>query len=135
MSRVVLDTNVVISALLVPSGTQASVLLLALRGDFRLYLSEPVFNEYKEVLYRPRFELPVREIQTALRDIRKIARFVQPVRTLSVSPHESDNRLLECAEAARADYLVTGNARHFPPVYKMTKVVTGRRFLDRIAAN
>jgi len=47
--------------------------------------------------------------------------------TEAVSPHESDNRFLECAEA---DYLVTGNTKHFPQGHKKTKVVTGRRFLD-----
>lgn len=57
MNRVVLDTNVVVSAMLVPSGTQASVLLLAFRGHVKLYISEPVFSEYNEVLRRPRFKL------------------------------------------------------------------------------
>jgi predicted nucleic acid-binding protein len=39
---------------------------------------------------------------------------------------------LECAEAARADYLVTGNARHFPKSFKSTIVVTPKQFMDRI---
>jgi putative PIN family toxin of toxin-antitoxin system len=132
MIRVVLDTNVVVSALLVPAGTQASVLLLAFGGDVSLYLSEPVFSEYSEVLRRPRFKLDPRHVQAVLRDIRAVARFVQPPGKLSVSSDEPDNRLLECAEAAKANYLVTGNVRHFPAVYKETKIVTGRRFLDII---
>ena len=40
------------------------------------------------------------------------------------------NRFLECAEAAEADYLVTGNTRHFPQSYKTAQIVTGRRLLD-----
>jgi len=55
---------------------------------------------------------------------------VIPRAKLTVSPDESDNRFLECAEAARADYLVTGNTKHFPARYKTTAVVTGRHFLD-----
>jgi predicted nucleic acid-binding protein len=51
-------------------------------------------------------------------------------KTLSISPHESDNRILECAEAARADYLVTGNTKHFPDRHKTTMIVSGRQFLD-----
>jgi putative PIN family toxin of toxin-antitoxin system len=133
MIRVVLDTNVVVSALLVPTGTQASVLLLAFAGDVSLYLSEPVFSEYSEVLRRPRFKLDPHQIQAVLRDIRAIAHFVRPPGKLSVSSDEPDNRLLECAEVARADYLITGNLRHFPAVYKWTKAVTGRRFLDILA--
>jgi putative PIN family toxin of toxin-antitoxin system len=130
MNRVVLDTNVIVSALLVPSGTQASVLLLAFRGHMKLYISEPVFSEYQEVLRRPRFKLHPRQVQAVLRQIGKVASVVRPYAKLSVSPDESDNRLLECAEAAKAHYLVTGNLRHFPPVHKATKIVTGRRFLD-----
>jgi putative PIN family toxin of toxin-antitoxin system len=133
MNRVVLDTNVVVSAMLVPSGTQAAVLLLALRSIIRLYLSEPVFGEYSDVLHRPRLKIDPRKISVFLRNIRTVARFVRPSNKLSISPDESDNRLLECAEAAKANYLVTGNIRHFPPIYKMTKVVTGRQFLDLLA--
>ena len=55
MSRVVLDTNVIVSATLVPSGAQAAVLLLALRGEVALYVPSAVLTEYAEVLRRPRF--------------------------------------------------------------------------------
>jgi predicted nucleic acid-binding protein len=65
--------------------------------------------------------------------IRKVAHLVAPIRTLSVSPDESDNRFLECAEAAGADWLVTGNTRHYPRRHKGTLIVTGRQFLDRVA--
>jgi predicted nucleic acid-binding protein len=81
-------------------------------------------------LHRPRLKLKPRQIQEALAGIRKIAHYVTPAQTLSLSSHESDNRFLECAEAAQADYLVTGNTRHFPQSHKMTKVVTGRQFLE-----
>jgi hypothetical protein len=76
-------------------------------------------------LRRPRLKLQTRQIQEALAAIRKVAHFIMPTQTLSVSAHESDNRFLECAEAARADYLVTGNTRHFPQSHKTTKIVTG----------
>jgi len=102
MNRVVLDTNIIVSALLVPAGTQASVLLLALREPNALYVSQPVLAEYDEVLRRPRLKLQPRQIDEALAAIRKVARLVAPTQTLSVSADESDNRFLECAEAAEA---------------------------------
>lgn len=43
-----------------------------------------------------------------------------------------DNHFLECAEAAGADYLVTGNKKHFPSSYKNARVVDAREFLDLI---
>ena len=133
MNRVVLDTNIVVSAVLVPSGTQAAILTLALTGRIALYVSAPVLGEYEEVLRRPRLKLQPRQIDAAMAAIRKVAHLVQPAKTVSVSPHESDNRFLECAEAAQADWLVTGNTRHFPQSHGRTKTVTGRRFLDILA--
>jgi putative PIN family toxin of toxin-antitoxin system len=133
MIRVVLDTNVVVSATLVPSGTQAIILLLALTGQIRIYVSEPVLTEYEEVLRRPRLKLATHRIEEALNAIRMIARPVRVRETLSISPDENDNRFLECAEAARADYLVTGNTKHFPVRHKTTTVVTGRQFLNMLA--
>jgi len=133
MSRVVLDTNVIVSALLKPSANQAAVFLLALRGDMALYVSPSVIAEYEEVLRRPRLKLQARQVDEALAAIHKVAHVVMPTKTLSVSPHESDNRFLECAEAAKADYFVTGNVRHFPQSHRTTKIVTGRQFLDMFA--
>src|SRR5579863_5304749 len=98
--RVVLDTNVVVSALLVPLGTQAAVLLLCLRGEVAFYVSPPVLGEYEEVLRRPRFKLQPRQIDATLAVIRKVGRLIEPSQTLSISIHESDNRFLECVEAA-----------------------------------
>jgi len=130
MNRVVLDTNVVVSAVLVPSGTQAYILMLALTGRIALYVTSSVLAEYEEVLRRPRLKLQPHRIDAAMAAIRKVAHLVQPTQAVSVSPHESDNRFLECAEAAEADWLITGNTRHFPQNHGQTKTVTGRRFLE-----
>jgi len=133
MNRVVLDTNVVVSAVLTPSGTQAAVLLLALTGRIALYVSPSVLAEYEEVLRRPRLKLRSRQIDSAMAAIHKVAHPVQPTQAVSVSPHESDNRFLECAEAAEANWLVTGDTKHFQQSHRATKIVTGRRSLDILA--
>jgi len=134
--RVVIDTNVIVSALIVPGGQEALVLLLALRRQFEMYVSPAVLAEYHDVLRRPRFKrLKTRDVEAALVNIRKVARSVHPTRTLKVSSHESDNRFYECAAAADADYLVTGNRRHFLVGYGDTKIVTSRKFLEIIAAH
>ncbi len=54
---------------------------------------------------------------------------VSPTRRLQVTQDPDDDLFLECADAARADYLVSGNQRHFPKFWKQTKVVTSREFL------
>jgi len=58
------------------------------------------------------------------------AHWVSPARHLQVAQDPDDNLFLECADAARADYLVTGNQRHFPKFWKQTKVVTSCEFLS-----
>jgi predicted nucleic acid-binding protein len=50
-----------------------------------------------------------------------------------VAKDPDDDKFIECADAARADYLVTGNARHFPKFWKKTKVITSREFMDIVA--
>jgi predicted nucleic acid-binding protein len=58
---------------------------------------------------------------------------VAPTRALQVAKDPDDNKFLECADAARADYLVTGNQRHFPAFWKKTKVITSREFISIVA--
>ena len=53
------------------------------------------------------------------------------MRTITVIKNDDpDNRFLECAHAAAADYLVTGNTKHFPAVFETTTIVTPKQFTD-----
>ena len=131
--RLVIDTNIVVSAALKPDGLQRTVLLLAIIKPARLFVSEAVIAEYREVLARP--ELTIRKglRQQVLQLIRNHSQRVTPSRPLQITPDPDDNIFLECADAARADYLVTGNPRHFPKFLKKTKVITSREFLGIVA--
>ena len=57
---------------------------------------------------------------------------VYPEHRLTLSVDEEDNRFLECAQAAGADLLVTGNRRHFPKRVGDTRIVTPREFLNEL---
>jgi putative PIN family toxin of toxin-antitoxin system len=131
--RLVVDTNIVVSAALKPDGLQRTVLLLAITKPARLFISKAILTEYSEVLARP--ELQIRKgLQRQLLDLlRKRAHFVTPAWILQMTSDPEDNMFLECADAARADYLVTGNVRHFPRFWKKTKVITSREFLGLVA--
>lgn len=131
--RLVLDTNIVVSAAIKPDGLQRTVLLLATAKPATLYATEAILAEYRDVLSRP--EVNIREgLQNQLLQlVRSRARKVKPSRLPQVTKDPDDNKFLECADAARADYLVTGNARHFPKFWKKTKVITSREFLDIVA--
>ncbi|MGC1903219.1 MAG: putative toxin-antitoxin system toxin component, PIN family [Candidatus Acidiferrum sp.] len=131
--RLVVDTNIVVSAALKLDGLQRTVLLLAITKPARLYISKAILTEYSEVLARP--ELQIRKgLQRQLLDLlRKRAHFVAPEWTLQVTSDPDDNMFLECADAVRVDYLVTENVRHFPRFWKKTKVITSREFLGLVA--
>jgi putative PIN family toxin of toxin-antitoxin system len=131
--KTVLDTNVVVSAHVSPDGFPRRVLQLALTQKFQLYISREIFREYEDVLYREKFGFDPETVAKSLQAIKKAAITVSPKRRLSVSPDPDDNRFLECAEAAKADYLVTGNKRHFPENLGKTTIVNAREFIEIFA--
>jgi len=131
--RIVLDTNSLVSAALKPQGLQRTVLVLALTRPARLYVSGPILEEYQRVLARPRFQIRKGRRQQLLQLLKNRAHRIEPSCRLAVTADPADNIFLECAEAARADYLVTGNARHFPPFWRQTKIITPREFLTLAA--
>jgi putative PIN family toxin of toxin-antitoxin system len=131
--RLVIDTNIVISAALKPDGLQRTVLLLAITKPARLYVSAAIVAEYREVLARPELKIRKGLRQQFLDLIKNHAQVVKPTRQLQVAKDPDDDKFLECADAARADYLLTGNQRHFPKFWKKTKVITSREFISIVA--
>jgi uncharacterized protein len=131
--RLVVDTNIVVSAALKPDGLQRTVLLLAITKPARLYVTDAIFAEYREVLARPELKIRRGLRQQLLQLIKNYAQPVHAVRPLQVAQDPDDDKFLECADAARADYLVTGNQRHFPKFWKKTKVITSREFIGIVA--
>ena len=89
--------------------------------------------EYAEVIARPKLRIDESTRFAILDYFHKNGFLLTPVHRLAISPDESDNRFLECAEAASADFLVTGNKRHFPDNYGLTKIVNAREFLEALA--
>jgi uncharacterized protein len=131
--RLVIDTNVLVSAALKPDGLQRTIFLLAITKPARLYVSRPILEEYADVLSRP--ELGIRKglRQQFLQLVKNHSHVVVPSRRLEVTNDPDDNMFIECADAARADYLVTGNQKHFPPFWKSTKIITAREFIGLAA--
>jgi len=131
--RLVIDTNIIVSAALKPEGLERTVFLLAITKPARLYVSAEILSEYKAVLSRPALHVRKGLQQQYLQLIKNRSHLVAPARRLNVTKDAADNMFLECADAARADYLVTGNRRHFPQFWKSTKVITSREFIAMVA--
>lgn len=131
--RLVLDTNIIVSAALKPDGPERTVFPLAITKPARLYVSVEVFSEYKTVLARPELNIRKGLQQQFLQLIKNRSRPISPRKRLSIAADPADNIFLECAEAARADYLVTGNRRHFPKFWRSTKVINSRELVAIVA--
>jgi putative PIN family toxin of toxin-antitoxin system len=108
---------------------------LGLNKKVQLCVSEPIFKEYEQVLSYPRLKFLPNEIDGFLARLRSASILVAPTHTVSASPDGPDNRSLECAEAAGADFLVTGNKRHFPKRWKTTQIVNARELLGMIGSS
>jgi uncharacterized protein len=131
--RLVIDTNVVMSAALKAEGMQRTTFLLAITRPARWYISKPILDEYADVLSRRELRIRRGLRLQLLQLIRNHCHMASPARTLNVTSDPDDNIFIECADASRADYLITGNQKHFPAFWKSTKVVTCREFITLVA--
>lgn len=132
-SSAVLDTNVVVSAAINSGGLEARIVELVAAGELALYVSTAVIAEYDIVLARLKFaHIDPDRIARLLRLLKAEATMVTPPEIVTASKDDPDNRFLECAEAAGAEYLVTGNKRHFPNHWKSTRVLNARELLRLI---
>jgi len=131
--RLVIDTNVVVSAALKPEGLQRTVVLLAMTKPARWYVSDLIVSEYTAVLARPELKIRKGLRQQLLQLIKNHAHVVTSSRLGQVTSDPADNIFIECADRARADYLVTGNQRHFPKFWKNTKIISSNEFFSVMA--
>jgi len=131
--RVVLDTNVLISAILF-GGKPRQILEKAIRGEIRLCLSEPILEELKGVLQRSKFDYSPEMIQFILTELTGIADFVNPSETFNVVLEDpEDNRILECAVEAEANYIITGDFHRLKlSRYLNIEVLNVAAFLERL---
>ena len=118
--RIVLDTNIYISALFY-GGKPKQVLDLMGAGELQLLISLPLKLELERVL-RDKFDFPPSELAANADSLWSRAKWIAPHRRLSLCSDEPDNRVLECALEGHADFIVTGD-RHLlnlEPVAKIT---------------
>jgi uncharacterized protein len=125
----VLDTNVIVSGLLHRKGAPSAILDAATSKQFRSYVSQSLLDEYREVLNRDYLGLDQRRAARFIGAFREVAIFVVPRKKVTIARDPDDDRVIECALEARADFIVTGNVRDFPTQFHGVRVVTPRDFL------
>jgi putative PIN family toxin of toxin-antitoxin system len=121
MIAVTLDTATYVRALLF-GGAPLELLGLASQGQIRLFISEPILQEVLRAL-RDKFRRDIAGLHKTERVIRRLAQLVTPTKTLNIIKYdEPDNRVLECAQEAKADYIVSGD----PDVLRLKPFGTAR---------
>ena len=106
--KVVFDTNAFVSALTLPGGRGDAALRRIIRGEDSLAVSMPIVDELLSVLAR-KFGYDREALSRAALFLTELGELVEPSETVSVLADEPDNRILECALAARAELIVTGD--------------------------
>lgn len=131
--RVVFDTNILVSALVFPGGRGEEALQRIVEERDELLVSKPIVDELLGVLAR-KFARDAEELARVAVFLGGLATLVKPTRRLRVLKDAPDNRILECAAAARADAIVTGDRALLAlGEYSGTRILSLREYLD--AAN
>jgi putative PIN family toxin of toxin-antitoxin system len=130
--KIVPDTNVLVAGLLAPFGPCGDIVRMVSAGNLTLCLDARILSEYREVLERPKFDFDHDKV-AAILDYIEHQGWTVAASPLSLSlPDPDDEPFLEVAVSGGADYLVTGNAAHFPPeLCQGVAVVSPADFLKR----
>ena len=130
--RVVIDINILVSALIVPTGQPAAVIRMWLDGKFTLLTCATHVNELRATLHKPRVAELIKphEAGRLLNLVRKLAEDVDPLPRVERSSDPDDDYLLALSEAGNANYLVTGDKGGLLELdaHKGTRIISARDF-------
>lgn len=134
MIKIVLDSNVVISALLF-DGKPEQILFMASRGDIEIILTPVISEEIYNVLTN-KFKHPENIAKKLFKSVISISKIIVPkikVRSIKYLP---DNKILEAGLEGKVDFIVTGDKKHLLPLreFKGIPIVTPNQFLKEIEA-
>jgi putative PIN family toxin of toxin-antitoxin system len=112
--RIVIDTNVLVAAVLSPYGPPAAILRSVLTGRVTACFDQRILAEYRDVLTRGRLGLDSDRVAAILEDIEANGERVLPAPLRLDLPHPADGMFVEVTAASQAGCIVTGNLRYFP---------------------
>jgi putative PIN family toxin of toxin-antitoxin system len=134
MQRIVIDTNVIVPALIQRSYPNFIINELFIGQKFQLCVSDELLAEYYEVLARPKFaRFPdfFLRAETLLVAIEASSQKYTPTIKLNVISDVDDNMTLQLADVCLANFIITGNTTDFTfPLYKQTKIVTPKEYWE-----
>ena len=133
MIKVVVDTNVLVSAIWNPSGPPAEIIEAIYSGTLEPIISEQILMEYATVLNYKKFSFQKILVNQMLNYFRTFL-LPLPPKNISVKCSDPDDtKFLAAAIAGSASYLITGNRKHFPAKVANLKIVIPREMINIIA--
>ena len=132
--RMVLDTNILISALIRPKSEARQIYEAAKSGRIALVTCDAQFEEFRRVTRYPKVQryISPAEAGTMLNELRELGLYYVINEQVEVSPDPADNYLFALAQASEADYLVTGDKNDVLALGKhgKTQIVSLRKLMD-----
>lgn len=131
--RLVVDSNILVSALLAAHSLPAHLLVLWREGRFELLTAQEQLEELRRVTRYPKIRerLSPALAGPLVNELRDVARLLHDLPVVTLSPDPWDNYLLALAAVGQADFIVTGDKRDLLALgrYQNTRIVTVREFL------
>ncbi len=131
MIKVVLDTNIYLSGLIFPGSAPEEVLNLGRKRQILVYISPFILSEIKNILIS-KFDYSDDYAKKLTDEVLKFTVLIQPITKINIiKENKDDNHILECAVAAKADFLVSGDKKHILHLKKIkdTKIISAKEFL------
>ncbi len=131
MIRLVLDTNIYVSAL-ISSRSNPALLLDEAGKKYSLFISKEILDEVEDVISRKKFGFSKEKISTAMEAIMSFSEIINPeIKVNVIKSDPDDNKILECAIACRASYIISGDAHLLElKEYGSTKIINPKAALE-----
>jgi hypothetical protein len=134
MQKVIFDTNVLISALIQKSYPFLILNSIILENKSDVCISEELYEEYLDVIHRPKFsKYPdfLNNAELILTKLNELAIMYYPLTKVEVLKDKNDNKILELALESSADYIITGNTKDFTlKEFHGTKIISPKEFWE-----
>jgi putative PIN family toxin of toxin-antitoxin system len=136
MIKAVLDSNIYISAFFF-DGLQRKLLRYAAEGIYLPFISLEILQEIEAVLDRPKFNLQAETIKIFISELQSLCELAVPsVRIKELCRDADDHIILECAAAAEASYIVSGDKDLLVmKTFNNTEIVDSRAFIELLGVN
>ncbi|MBS3137713.1 putative toxin-antitoxin system toxin component, PIN family [Candidatus Woesearchaeota archaeon] len=138
MIRIVLDTNIIISAF-GWSGNEYNILQKVMNKELLLVLSPEILDEYKRILLLQRLEFQEDEVEEFISALLEVAELIYPIynKQSSIAIRDKDDiKFIICAIESKADYIITGdNDLLVIDKYNSIQIISSKNFLETLEKN